>query len=235
MHFCSNCHNMYYLKIRDEDSGNSLIYYCRNCGNEDTTLTADNVCVSETQLRRSEQKFTHMVNEYTKFDPTLPRINTIKCPNQDCPSNDEGGGGGKKTSKKGEEIKQAVASEHAVAAEHAAEHAAAVAEHASEHVAAEPITTKKKTTIRIKKSNAAVEAEIAKEEALQEAATLQKEPVTLQEAATLHKEAATLQEEPASLQSNNREVIYIRYDDINMKYVYLCVHCDTTWKTDNRL
>ena len=32
-----------------------------------------------------------------------------------------------------------------------------------------------------------------------------------------------------------REVIYIRYDDINMKYVYLCVHCDTTWKTDNRI
>ena len=40
----------------------------------------------------------------------------------------------------------------------------------------------------------------------------------------------------ATLESeqNNREVIYIRYDDINMKYVYLCVHCDTTWKTDNR-
>jgi hypothetical protein len=35
--------------------------------------------------------------------------------------------------------------------------------------------------------------------------------------------------------ANNREVIYIRYDDINMKYVYLCVHCDTTWRTDNRL
>jgi DNA-directed RNA polymerase subunit M/transcription elongation factor TFIIS len=34
---------------------------------------------------------------------------------------------------------------------------------------------------------------------------------------------------------NNREVIYIRYDDTNMKYVYLCVHCDTTWRTDNRL
>ena len=33
---------------------------------------------------------------------------------------------------------------------------------------------------------------------------------------------------------NNREIIYLRYDDINMKYIYLCVHCDTVWKTDNR-
>ena len=81
MHFCTNCHNMYYLKIR-EDGGNTLNYYCRNCGHEDTTLNAEAICVSETQLRRSEQKFTHMINEYTKFDPTLPRINTIKCPNQ---------------------------------------------------------------------------------------------------------------------------------------------------------
>ena len=30
----------------------------------------------------------------------------------------------------------------------------------------------------------------------------------------------------------NREIIYIRYDDINMKYLYLCSHCDTTWKTN---
>ena len=102
MHFCSNCHNMYYLKIRDSEEGsNSLIYYCRNCGNEDTTLTSENICVSETQLRRSEQKFTHMVNEYTKFDPTLPRINTIKCPNQECISN---GGDGSNGQKGGEEL-----------------------------------------------------------------------------------------------------------------------------------
>ena len=123
MHFCSNCHNMYYLKIRDEDGGNSLNYYCRNCGHEDTTLTAEAICVSETQLRRSEQKFTHMVNEYTKFDPTLPRINTIKCPNQNCKSNTEEG--------------------------------------------------------------------------------------------------------------KEREVIYMRYDDINMKYVYICAECDYVWKIED--
>ena len=29
-----------------------------------------------------------------------------------------------------------------------------------------------------------------------------------------------------------REIIYIRYDDINMKYLYLCSHCDYIWKTN---
>ena len=31
-----------------------------------------------------------------------------------------------------------------------------------------------------------------------------------------------------------REIIYIRYDDTNMKYVYLCSSCDTVWKTDDK-
>ena len=28
-----------------------------------------------------------------------------------------------------------------------------------------------------------------------------------------------------------REVIYIRYDEVNMKYVYMCTVCDTVWNT----
>jgi len=30
----------------------------------------------------------------------------------------------------------------------------------------------------------------------------------------------------------NREIIYIRYDHISMKYMYLCSHCDFTWNTE---
>jgi len=153
MHFCSECHNMYYLKIKDDDDdvdSNILIYYCRNCGHEDTTLSAESICVSDTQFRRSEQNFTHIVNEFTKFDPTLPRINTIKCPNHECISNTASmaDGGGSSSNKKKNE---------------------------------------KKTDLDMSDKD-----------------------------------------------NNGREVIYIRYDDVNMKYVYLCVHCDTTWKTDNR-
>jgi DNA-directed RNA polymerase subunit M/transcription elongation factor TFIIS len=120
MHFCSECHNMYYLKLQSEDA-DKLIYYCRNCGHEDETLTSENICVSSSQIKRTEQNYTHIINEYTKYDYTLPRINTIKCPNSACLSNTE---------------------------------------------------------------------------------------------------------------ADKREVIYIRYDDVNMKYIYLCTQCDKMWKTN---
>ena len=45
MHFCSNCQNMYYIKINTEDS-NKLTYYCRNCGHEDTLFTNENICIN---------------------------------------------------------------------------------------------------------------------------------------------------------------------------------------------
>lgn len=122
MHFCSKCSNMYYIRINSDDP-NKLVYYCRNCGNEDKLLAVENVCVSKTQIKKSEQSFTHIINQYTKLDPTLPRINTVLCPNPDCATN-----------------------------------------------------------------------------------------------------------------TNNveREIIYIRYDETNMKYIYLCCTCDTVWKTNEQ-
>ena len=121
MHFCSVCQNMYYIRINAEDT-NKLVYYCRNCGQEDNYMNVSdtNVCVSKTNIKKNEQSFHHIINRYTKLDPTLPRTSKILCPNADCSTNKK--------------------------------------------------------------------------------------------------------EEP-------REIIYMRYDDINMKYVYLCATCDTTWKT----
>ncbi len=127
MHFCEKCNNMYYLKI-DNDDSNQLIYYCRNCGHEDKILNKENICVLETSVRETEQRYTQTINEYTKYDPTLPRISTIRCPSDECPSN--------------------------------------------------------------------LDDDDAKKE--------------------------------------EREVIYIRYDDINMKYIYMCAKCNTIWKTDEQ-
>ena len=33
---------------------------------------------------------------------------------------------------------------------------------------------------------------------------------------------------------SEKEILYIRYDDKNMKFVYLCANCDTIWKTENK-
>ena len=122
MHFCNQCNNMYYISI-DPNDPNKLVYYCRNCGNKDSTLTIENVTVSTLQLKQPEQEFSHIINKYTKLDPTLPRVTNILCPNPEC-------------------------------------------------------TTNKDDT--------------------------------------------------------PREIIYIRYDDTNIKYVYLCSSCDTAWKTEDK-
>ena len=88
MHFCSICQNMYYIRLYGEDN-NKLIYYCRKCGYEDDTLVAtlDNICVSKTTVKKKEGGVKHLVNEYTKLDPTLPRVSNIPCPNAACISN----------------------------------------------------------------------------------------------------------------------------------------------------
>lgn len=33
-------------------------------------------------------------------------------------------------------------------------------------------------------------------------------------------------------EGKEREIIYERYDDVNIKYIYLCSTCETVWKTD---
>ncbi len=122
MKFCAFCDNMYYISISDTDS-NVITYYCRNCGHKDDNTAEEGMRVLKTQLKKGGQSFNHIINPYTKLDPTLPRIHNIKCPNDGCKTN---------------------------------------------------------------KENAS----------------------------------------PA-------EIIYMRYDDDNMKYLYICVECDHVWKTDD--
>ena len=133
MHFCSVCNNMYYISVTPE---NELQYYCRNCGNIDNTVASENICVSKLNVKHSTtpQSFSQVVNKYTKLDPTLPRIHTMRCPNDECPSNEGGGSAG----------------------------------------------------------------------------------------------GAGAHNKPKS------EIIYVRYDDMNLKYVYLCAKCDKVWNTEQQ-
>ena len=122
---------MYYISITPE---NELQYYCRNCGNVDDTIAADNICVSKINVKHTTtpQTFSQVVNKYTKLDPTLPRINTVRCPNDECPSN----------------------------------------------------------------------------------------------------RPSTSSSDGGVVSEKKSEVIYIRYDDTNLKYVYLCAKCDKVWNTE---
>lgn len=91
MHFCNKCGNMYYVSlIPDNDNVNvNLVYNCKKCGNIDNTIIDESVVVSKTNIKKKTQQYKHMINKYTKLDPTLPRVNNIDCPNEECVSSRE--------------------------------------------------------------------------------------------------------------------------------------------------
>ena len=84
--FCSKCDNMLYIKIAEDDS-NQIEYFCRYCGNIEKPANNNMILtVMNTSVENKDIHFSHIVNEYTKFDPTLPRITNMTCPNNECSS-----------------------------------------------------------------------------------------------------------------------------------------------------
>ncbi len=89
MKFCSNCSNMYYIKLEGETSDN-LIYYCRNCGQTNDESMETGKCIIKENITKNDNKYNVSINKYTKKDNALPRVNHIKCPNHSCLSNENG-------------------------------------------------------------------------------------------------------------------------------------------------
>jgi hypothetical protein len=81
---------MYYIKLNDEE--NELVYYCRNCGNVDNSPTENSLVISSANFKNEDTFISSFINSYTKHDPTLPRTNLLKCPNNDCVSNKKNDG-----------------------------------------------------------------------------------------------------------------------------------------------
>ena len=83
MDFCKKCDNMLYMKKNKEKQ---LIYFCKCCGHEDEQLIHTQNLKVYSFSKTNQNKESH-INEYSKYDPTLPHVKTIKCPNTECPSN----------------------------------------------------------------------------------------------------------------------------------------------------
>ena len=78
---------MYYITIHETDQ-NQLAYYCRNCGNKDTEIPTEGICVLKTAVHTKQGINTQtLINKYTKKDPTLPRVYNLPCPNEHCKTN----------------------------------------------------------------------------------------------------------------------------------------------------
>lgn len=69
----------------DGPDGNTLRRICRNCGYQEDKKGG---LILEFDLKEKiSEGYKILMNEFTKYDPTLPHINTIKCPNTGCESN----------------------------------------------------------------------------------------------------------------------------------------------------
>lgn len=80
MRFCDICNNMLYLKVNDE----KLSYYCKNCNFCVIDDSASSKCVMRTTLDEDVSSFKQYMTPYIKYDRTLPRVDNIECPNNDC-------------------------------------------------------------------------------------------------------------------------------------------------------
>lgn len=86
MEFCPICENMYYIKS-DKNDKQHLIYWCKNCSNEEKKDLKGNNCIYSNNYTSNQViSFSDYINKYTYLDPTLPRVNNIPCPNKNCES-----------------------------------------------------------------------------------------------------------------------------------------------------
>jgi|TARA_B110000285_G_scaffold21201_1_gene20600 DNA-directed RNA polymerase subunit M/transcription elongation factor TFIIS len=81
---------MYYLKIDDNEEYNKddLVYYCRNCGDEHS-IDNNATNIMKTVINGNNDVYVNVVNKYTKYDNTIPRVNDIQCSNSSCPSHED--------------------------------------------------------------------------------------------------------------------------------------------------
>jgi DNA-directed RNA polymerase subunit M/transcription elongation factor TFIIS len=79
---------MFYIRLKEDDA-NKLVYYCRNCGNEEENFSEETIILSTSKFEKQEKQFNYVINKYTKLDPTLPRVKNIECPNIDCKTSND--------------------------------------------------------------------------------------------------------------------------------------------------
>jgi DNA-directed RNA polymerase subunit M/transcription elongation factor TFIIS len=88
--FCPTCRYYLYLHQDEEEEEKKkediLRRVCRNCGYQEKEQKGGLILEIDLKEKTSEG-YKILLNEFTKEDPTLPHVNTIKCPNEECKSN----------------------------------------------------------------------------------------------------------------------------------------------------
>jgi hypothetical protein len=95
MRFCPLCNYYLYLEPVGPQS-DEMLMLCKNCGHREELKpkTAEEALILETHFRSGSSAGGAAsgitVNQYTKMDPTLPHMKSLRCPNGTCGSNQPG-------------------------------------------------------------------------------------------------------------------------------------------------
>ena len=94
MSFCPDCDTYLTTKISptSENPNKLLSYYCNNCGftkNVDISKEPEYKCVYQTNYNNKMIKINQKNIQYLKYDPTVPHVGNIPCPNPECSSKKE--------------------------------------------------------------------------------------------------------------------------------------------------
>lgn len=84
MRFCQVCDNMLYMTLGGDKDSYSLLFVCRNCGNTVTAEANSEDCVVDASHVDEQVNLQQYMNENIIYDPTLPVVDNIKCPNPTC-------------------------------------------------------------------------------------------------------------------------------------------------------
>ena len=79
MLFCDNCNMMMYFSV----DGDTLVRKCKNC-NFSVVGGTNAECIVSSSSEDQNTNYKKYMSKYIKFDPTLPRVNNIKCVNEAC-------------------------------------------------------------------------------------------------------------------------------------------------------
>jgi hypothetical protein len=223
---------MYYIKLTtDENSeGNDVLQYvCRNCGNIDDTITKQNVCISSVDVKSKSSDCRYLINKYTKYDPTLPKTNKIKCPNTDCASkmHEELG---HDDQKQAEQIHAGQTQTQDELGHDEHKHA----EQDAEQGQAEQIHAGQTQTQDEQKHAEHKHAEQGQDDQ-KHAEHKQAEQGQAEHKHAEQGQAEQVQSAGAGDVDHEYTVLYIRYDEQSLKYIYLCTVCGTVWKSNDKV
>ena len=206
MKFCHKCNNMLYIHSTASDEGDEpkMLYSCRNCDYTEIDVNP-NRCIYENLYSQAKSTYDIIYNKYTRYDPTLPRVNTIKCIKEGCVSN--------------------MGLSHALILSDLS-------------VLTNPVIVgpqsldgeSVKLQFNAKLNEILAQNQPSKIHALDNGDTLVIETGTSEQALSIKAAIEPLHRFIEYFEKLESSTIFIKYDQDELKYVYICDYCNTSWK-----